>query len=564
MHKSWNIIKTNPFEQARLCRALHVEPIVAQILLNRGIVDSKEAQHFFKADLKLLHDPFLMKDMDKAVARIDQALDRKERVLIFGDYDADGVTSSALLHNVLTQKGLTVINHIPHRMEHGYGLNNEIIDQAVAQGIKLIITVDCGITAVEEVRNCHARGIDVVIIDHHEPDSDAFPEACAVVDPKRKDCSYPFKLLAAVGLVAKLTQALLGHVPGEALEMVAIGTITDIVPLIGENRIFVKMGLPLLCKTKNKGLRALLKVSKIKDKELSPYHIGFILGPRINAAGRMDTAHKSLDLLLCNDDDQALQLAKDLDKYNVDRQRLQRNIVQEAVAIVEKEINVKDQKVIVVSKEGWHKGVLGIVASKITEKYYRPTIVISVEDGMGTASARSVEGFHLYEALAHCSDCLEKFGGHQRAAGLTIKEDNINSFRSLINRLAHEKLTIEKLSPTIYIDGELTLSIISMDLVSMVETMQPFGEGNPQPLFCSFGLNLRGEPRVMGRETLKFYVTDGRATLSVIGFGMAKYKDLLVTGKKFDIAYFLTVDDWYKEPTVQLRLKDIRLSEEVL
>ena len=561
MQKHWQIKEKNTKLCKELSKSLDIPLLVAQLLINRDICTVEEAELFLSSDLSRLHDPFQLNDMDIAVKRIQKAKDSKERVLVFGDYDVDGVTSSALLNRVLSQMGIDLIHHIPHRVDDGYGLNHEISEFAKQEGVTLLIAVDCGITACQEVDTLNQSGIDVIVIDHHEPFQNKLPKAYAIINPKQNGCEYPFKDLASVGLVAKLTQALIGDLSDEVLGLAAMGTIADVAPLRGENRILVKSGLPLITETENKGLNALLEVTKIKDKKISPFHVGFILGPRINAAGRMDTAHTSLDLFLCEDSEEAHDLAKELERHNSKRQRMQSDVVQEAIAIIEQEVNFKDQKVIVLSKEGWHQGVLGIVASKVTDRYYRPSIIISMNEGVGTASARSIDGFHIHDALADCADCLENFGGHEGAAGLTIKEENIDPFRSLINDVAEKNLAIKKLVPKLLIDCEIPLKSVNIRLAETVESMEPFGEGNPAPVFCSQGLIVKGRPQVLGRETLKFWVAEGHFTISAVGFGMARFKDMVVPGAKVDLAYEIAIDDWRKAPTAQLKLKDIRVSD---
>lgn len=562
MQKNWHIKDLDPQRQLVLSDALGVHPIIAQLLINREITDVKEAGDFLTGDLAGLHDPFLLKNMDVAIARIRRAGENKERVLVFGDYDVDGVTSSALLNNVLTRIGIDVLHHIPNRFHHGYGLNEEIVAFAKENGVSLLIAVDCGVTACHEVARIQENGIDVIVIDHHEPD-EVLPPAVAIVNPKQKDCPYPFKHLAAVGLVVKLAQALAdGRINKDILDLAAIGTIADVVPLRGENRIFVKEGLLNLINTQNKGLLALLDTAKMKGKKITPFHVGFILGPRINAAGRMDTAHTSLDLFLSQDDGQAYDLAKALERHNTRRQKMQSDIVQEAMAIVEQQVNFNDHKVIVLSKEGWHKGVLGIVAAKIADKYYRPAVIISIdENGIGTASARSIDGFHLHNALQSCVGYLEAFGGHAGAAGLTIKAENIAAFRDLINEVANQMLEVKRLIPTIFIDCEIPLASITMDLIRVLDAMEPFGEGNPAPIFCSRNLTVKSHAQVLGKDTLKFWVSDGECALSAIGFGMARYQGIIRQGERVDLAYEIAADDWNKAPTPQLKLKDLRLSE---
>jgi len=562
MQKNWKIYNPNPKLQAHLSNALDVHPIIGQLLINRGITDIGEAKDFLSADLSGLHDPFLFKGMKRAVERIKQAKENKERVLVVGDYDVDGVTSSVLLNNIFKQMDVEVVHYIPHRMEDGYGLNENIAQFAKEEGVSLMIAVDCGITAYREVELINHNGIDVIILDHHVPDEDQLPDAVAIINPKQKDCSYPFKHLASVGLVAKLTEAVLGKEKAEKiLDLAAIGTVADVVPLRGENRIFVKSGLPRINKTENKGLRALLEVAKIKDKKLSPFHIGFVLGPRINAAGRMDSANASLDLFLSDDKQEAKDLAKVLDRYNSQRQKVQKQVIDEALAIVEQEVNFKDHKIIVLGREGWHKGVIGIVAARLMNKYYRPAIVISIKDGIGTASARSIDGFHLHSALKRCTEYLEGFGGHAMAAGLTIKEENIDPFRSLINKIADETLEAKKLLPTLMIDCEIPLASINMELAEIIDSMEPFGEGNPVPIFCSRKVTVQSDPDVLGKNTLKFWAGDEQFSISVVGFGMGDYLEIVGSGAKIDLAYEISIDDWNKAPTPQLKLKDIRESE---
>ena len=561
MAKKWNISLPHPKKQVELSDALGIHPIVAQLLINRGLTDPQEAGTFLSADLAQTHDPFLMKGMAEAVARVRQAQEKQERVLIFGDYDVDGVTSAALLNRAFAALGLEVLHQIPHRVEDGYGLNAGVAQYAAEERIDLVITVDCGVTAVDEVQAIRDQGIDVLIIDHHEPAEAGLPQATVIVDPKQADCGYPFKELASVGLVTKFIQALTGKINEDILDLTAIGTVADIVPLRGENRIFVKNGLPKIRTTKNKGLQALLKITKLTGKDISPFHIGFILGPRINAAGRMESAHTSLDLFLTDKTQEALQLAKVLDRYNQDRQKTQRLAIEEAVNIVEQQVNFKEEKVIVLHKEGWHKGVIGIIASKLADKYYRPSIVISTESGIGTASCRSIDGFHIQEALELCAQWLENFGGHEGAAGLTIRQENIDPFRKFINEVADRQLEIRKLAPVLAVDCEIPLPGATLNLAKTVDTMQPFGEGNSTPVFCSRKVEVQSYPQILSKETLKFWVESGGYRISAIGFGMAKYADMIRPGEQIDLAYELTIDDWNKEPQPQLRLKDIRLSE---
>jgi single-stranded-DNA-specific exonuclease len=561
MTKRWIIQPANLDLQKTFSDALGVHPIIAQLLINRQITTVSQAKMFLLADMASLNNPFLLTDMDRACARIEAAQKKSEKVLIYGDYDVDGVTSSALLRRLFNHLGIQTVNYIPHRMEEGYGLNQEVAEFARSQGIHLLITVDCGINAFAPIEAIKAQGIDVIIIDHHEPDGDKIPPVLAVINPKRQDCLYPFKNLSAVGLVAKLMQAILGQIPLEDLDLVALGTVADVVPLLGENRIFVKNGLPCIERTNKPGLKALLEVSKIAGKKMKTYYIGFILGPRLNAAGRMDSATVSLDLLLSDNHADAYVLASSLEAHNQSRQKMQSEVVEEAMAMIEADEILKNEGIIIVHKEGWHKGVLGIVASRIVDKYYRPTVVISVEDGIGTGSARSIDGFHLHEALTSCAAVLENYGGHKRAAGLRLKHDNIVPFREAMNEFARTSLQQEKCVPTLNIDCEVPLSEIDLDLAEIIASMEPHGEGNPAPLFCSRGLIVKSPPSIMGKDTIKFWVSDGTKTISAVGFGMGSFRDVVKLGGKVDIAYTLGIDDWNKAPTAQLILKDIKLPE---
>lgn len=561
MSKIWNLYPDQAENREALSNALGIHPIVAQLLVNRGIDSAGEAREFLQADLSASHDPFLLKDMDRAVARIRQAVDNKEKVLVYGDYDVDGVLSSVILNRLLSELGLEVVHHIPHRMREGYGLNHDIAQSAREQDVSLMITIDCGITAHAEVETIQANGIEVIVIDHHEPPEEGVPPAAAVIDPKRGDCPYPFKELASVGLAFKMVQALQPDLVEGVLDLVAVGTVADVVPLRGENRILVKNGLRLVNDTPNAGLRALLTNAKLTKKRITPFHVGFILGPRINAAGRMGSAHTSLDLFLAPDKTEAAQIAKELESHNQDRQKMQNNIISEALAIVEEQVNFKDEKVIVLKKEGWHKGVLGIVASRLTDRYYRPSIVISTREGIGTASCRSIDGFHIHNALSACQEMLVTFGGHEGAAGLTIREEFIDNFRTMINEVAAKTLEIKKLTPTLAIDCEIPLASIDEALVQTIDELQPYGEGNPSPIFCSRGVVVKSYPQIMGKGTLKFWVEQGEKVISAIGFGMERFAGMISPGGRIDLAYEMAIDDWNKAPQAQLRLKDIRLSE---
>ncbi|MBF0618976.1 MAG: single-stranded-DNA-specific exonuclease RecJ [Candidatus Omnitrophica bacterium] len=559
MAKKWVLKNTDSARRAGLAKELNVHPVIAQILLNRGINDPVIAASFLKPDLARLYDPFLLKDMDKAVSRLKQAVASGENVLVYGDYDVDGVTATAVVFRMLKRLNVKARTYIPHRMEEGYGLNEDIIPLAKSTQVSLIITVDCGITAIAEAAALKREGIDLIVIDHHEPEGDSIPDAVAVIDPKQAACAYPFKGLAGVGLAAKFVQAMTGKFPENDLDLVALGTIADVVPLCGENRIIVTFGLPVLTRTSKPGLRALIESARMGGKPMSPYSVGFGLGPRLNAAGRMGTANTSLDLLLCDDADNAAALAQALEVHNKDRQKLQSSLVDEAMAIIDADPSYAKDAVIVVYKEGWHKGVLGIAASKITDKFGKPSVVIAVENGFGCGSARSIEGFALNEAFAHCASLLGSFGGHERAAGLKLQSSRIVEFRTMVNTFAAEALAGKDIVPTLLLDAELPINHATMDMVMTLESLAPHGEGNPAPIFGTRRLMVKSRPQTMGKDTIKFWVTDGKETLSAVGFGMATEYGSLRMGQAIDIAYTLGIDDWNKTPVPQIMLKDLRI-----
>ena len=558
MSKIWRLRKSPALPDPDFLQTLGVHPVLAQVLWTRGIADPGEADRFLTPRLSDLHDPFLFKDMVPAIERVRRAIDRKEKVMIYGDYDVDGVTSSAVLCRALRRQGADVMTYIPHRMEEGYGLNLEIIPTVKDAGVTLIITVDCGITSFEEIEALSGEGVDAVVLDHHEAEGGRVPSARAVIDPKQPGCSYPFRDLAAVGIVAKFIQALTGSFPEEDLDLIAMGTVADVAPLRDENRVFVRLGLPQITKSQKPGVRALIRSARVEGKTASSHTIGFVLGPRLNAAGRMGTANTSLDLLLSQDEGTSLSLAMMLESHNRERQKLQGSVVDEAIAFIEADTGILNDKVLVVPGEKWHKGVLGIAATKIAEKYGRPALVISFDNGLGVGSARSVEGFHLNEALAHCADVLEEFGGHKRAAGLRVRQEMVQELRSRINAFAND-ISVEDMAPVLDIDMELSLGKICMELIGGLSRLEPYGEANPPPVFVTRRVLVKSRPKVMGRDTVKFWVSDGRVTHQALGFGMAPLCAGLRMGQAVDIAYSLSIDDWNKAPQPQITLKDIKV-----
>jgi len=556
-HKILNFFPLNTHLQEQLSKELNISKVLSQILVNRGITSVRQADDFLNVSFQQLLDPFLFADMRKAVQRIKQALRRKEKVMIFGDYDVDGITSVAILSNTLKKSGLDIQHYMPHRVKEGYGLSRDILRIAKDKGFSLLITADCGISNIRQIAQLKDHNIDTIITDHHEPHGGSLPAALAIINPKLKGSAYGYRELAGVGVAYKLCQAVSGLPLIEELDLVAIGTVADVVPLTGENRVIVKEGLKVLPRTKRPGLKALIEKSGIRANKFTPTFISFILAPRLNAAGRMDSAEVSLRLLTSSDARQAQELASVLEQHNRTRQRIESKILEEAEAIINKEVNFKEHKVIVVAKEDWHQGVLGIVASKLADRFYRPVIVISLDEDVCKGSGRSIKNFHLFNALGECSEFLNAFGGHAHAVGLTITRDSIDEFKGSINRLAHKKLSLEDLLPSLDIDMELLLSDLDDKSVSELDRLMPFGAANIEPLFFTRGLKLKGEPKSLARETLKFYATDGRDTREVIGFGMNSFKADLQEAKVFDLVYTARMDSWQDEVSVILEAKDI-------
>lgn len=565
--KKWNIKESDVACRKGLVEALGVSPIVAQLLVNRGLATVDQAGTFLKGDISELYNPFLMGGMYEAVSRMKKAIASKERILIHGDYDVDGVTSVALLVFTLRSLGMNPHYYIPNRVAQGYGLSEGGVQEAIDTGATLLITVDCGITSYEEVRILKEHGVDVIITDHHEVPK-VLPPAYAIVNPHQETCAYPDKDLSGVSIVFKLCEALCNEFDSKEvwrhLDLVSLGTVSDVAPLIGENRILVKEGLKQLKDgSANKGVKALIEASGLKKRELGSFEIGFILGPRINASGRIGSADQAVELLLTDDEGEAALLAKRLNEANRERQRIEGATLKEAMSKVDREINFKDHKVIVLHGEDWHTGVIGIVASRISDKFYRPTILISTRHGVGRGSGRSIENFHLFEALMGCSDILKEYGGHKYACGLTILEKNLTEFKKTINEIANNVLTPEDLVPGLDIDMEIELSSLDNKIVEEIAVLEPFGASNPQPVFCSRNLQLSRPPRIIKNNHLKLWVTDGKRNFEAIGFGLAKDSDIEISLKRLpeiDLAYTVSFNTWQGLNTIQLKIKDLHPS----
>lgn len=565
-NKLW-IFRENPEDEInRLATEAGISRLMAAVFINRGVTDAKFIRSFLHPDLAQLNDPFLMKDMDRAVARICEALSAGENIVIYGDYDVDGITSTSVLYDFLLSRGAKVDYYIPDRMDDGYGLSAGALDKVRQMGAGLILTVDCGITAVEEAEYIKSLGMQVVILDHHEC-RETLPDACAVVNPCRPDCPYPFKELAGVGVVFKLVQALCSRLgAGDAwnryLDLATLGTVADVVPLVGENRLIVKNGLMAVEKSENPGIKALLEVSGLTGKPVTTYGAGYALAPRINAAGRIGSAMRAVKLFTTDDGQLAERIARELDAENRYRQETEAEILRQAVEYVETRIDRDREKVIVVCGQGWHHGIIGIVASRITERYHRPTILISEENGMGKGSGRSIEGFNLFKALCFCEPVLEKFGGHELAAGLSLKPENLEEFRRLINSYADTVLSPADLLPYIRIDAFIGAGDITLDNISELEQMAPFGAGNPGPVFAGEGFRA-GDIRTVGEgRHLKLRMQDNGLQFDAIGFNLGELAGRYSRDDLLDVAFTLEANTWNNTCKPQLNLRDVRPNSE--
>jgi single-stranded-DNA-specific exonuclease len=550
---------------AKIAKELAVPPVMAHVLLNRNIDSFEKARVFFRPDLENLHDPYLMKDMDKAVDRLHHALSRGEKILIYGDYDVDGVCGASLLYLVLSRMvGSKVAYYIPDRMTEGYGLSDVSIREAAENGFSLIVTVDCGITANEEIRLANELGMDTIVCDHHQP-ADELPPARALCDPKRPDCEYPFKELAGVGVGFKLLQGLYQalNLPiselDDYLDLVAIGSAADIVPLIDENRILVHHGLDKINYNARYGVRALLESSGLSGKEITVGLIVFVFAPRINAVGRLGDARRAVQLLTAQNLQKARMLARELEKENRLRRDIDETTFKEALEIVETKLDPHNDYAFVVYKKDWHPGVIGIVASRLVEKFYRPTIMITIVDGIGKGSARSIANFNIYEAIRDCSHLLSGFGGHKYAAGLTIDEDKIPAFVECFKQTAAQKLSPEDLVSCLRIDAEINFRDFTPRFVRLLKLIGPFGPMNMRPVFMSRNLQVCGTPTIVGSNHLRLRVEQDGKIFDAIGFNMGEYLDTVELNHGIiDCVFIVEENVWNGKTSIQLRLKDLK------
>ena len=573
--RQW-LIKPVPDEEksARLATELGIDRVLADLLVQRGVETFEDARSFFRPRLEDLHDPFLMKDMDKAVERVHQAVIGGQKILVYGDYDVDGTTAVAQVYSFLKQFTPKVSFYIPDRYDEGYGLSYKALDWAGDNGINLVITLDCGIKAIEKVEYARAKGIDVIICDHHLPE-DKLPQAVAVLDPKREDCHYPFDDLCGCGVGFKLAQ---GYVQkygldkgllDPLLDLQVVSIASDLVSMTGENRILAHFGLKRLNENPRKGLLAMINLSKLEPGHIGIDDIVFKIGPRINAAGRMESGRLAVELLTATDDRTAFNIGEQINDNNNERKSIDREITQEALDMVMAGKALATENVTIVYNPTWNKGVVGIVASRLVEAYYKPTVVLTKSNGFVTGSARSVSGFDLYASIESCADLLENFGGHMYAAGLTMKEENVAEFCRRMDSFVADNITREELTPIVEIDARLDFSQITPKFTRILKQFQPFGPGNNNPVFMTEDVYDAGNGRKVGAGGVHLKLdlmqeSQPYRQIAAIGFNMAEYYDHIKAGNPIDACYSIVENFYRGSSTIQLRLKDIRERDELI
>ena len=551
----------------QLAQELNVADSLSNLMVQRGITTASEARAFFIPNLDYLHDPFLMKDMNIAVERIASAIHKNEKILVYGDYDVDGTTAVALMYSFLKQQYSNVLYYIPDRYKEGYGVSLKGLDYAYENNCKLVITLDCGIKAVEKVLYARSKGLDVIICDHHYPGG-VIPKALAVLDPKQPSCGYPYKELSGCGVGFKLIQAysrVQGIPFGEIinyLDLVAVSIASDIVPITGENRVLTYFGLKQLNESPRTGLKEIIRESEV-HKELTVEDVVFKIGPRINAAGRMETGSRAVELLISGESRIAAEISREISSYNKERRNIDRIITTEAMRMISEDKRNADAKTTVLYNPSWRKGVIGIVASRLIETYYRPTVILTESNGFATGSARSVQEYDLYQAIEACSDLLESFGGHMFAAGLTLKKENIEPFRQRFEEYVNNTISEEQLIPRIYVDSEIPFSEISDEFYNGLSQFQPFGPENMSPVFASRNVFDAGSGRMVGSsgEHLKLDLcqeSSGTKTFPAIAFGQANHFEYIKSGKPFDICYSIEINEFRGIKSLQLNIKDIK------
>ncbi len=549
-----------------LAKKLGISPVLCQLLIQRGISSTEDAYRFFHPNLKDLHDPFLLPDMDKAIKRIEKALGQKQRILIYGDYDVDGTTAVALVYKFLRKFTTNLDYYIPDRYDEGYGISEQGIDYAEETGVKLIIALDCGIKAIEKVAYAKSKGIDFIIGDHHMPD-EILPDAVAVIDAKRIDSTYPYEHLSGCGVGFKLVQALAQNNKidfselTDLLDLVAVSVASDIVPITGENRVLTYFGLKQINSNPSLGLKGIIEICGLTYKGITVNDIIFKIGPRINASGRMMKGKEAVDLLLANTIEDAREKSANIDHYNDDRRELDKRITDEAIQFIDGTVDMSKKKSLVIYDETWHKGVIGIVASRLTEKYLRPAVVLTKSQGLITGSARSVMGFDVYKAIEACKDILENFGGHTYAAGLSLKEENLAEFQRRFEALSLEMIAPEMMRPQICIDAELSFKEITPKFISDLAGFAPFGPENLNPIFVTWDVQDYGTSKPVGKDNvhLKLEMIDKTTTIPVngIAFRQSANSEMVKNGRPFDICYTLEENTHNGKTNIQLYVKDI-------
>ena len=560
----WSLLNPNQNTVSSVKKAFRTSEVIAKVLANRNILNPNLARPFFTPNLDMLHNPYLMQDMDKAVERVLKNIKSGKPIMVFGDYDVDGTTGAAALYLAFQKFGADVTYYIPDREKEGYGLSYHGIEVAKDNGIDLIITCDCGINAFVQVDFANEQNIDLIITDHHTTDTE-LPKAHAILNPKRKDCEYPFKGLCGGGVAFKLITAVGNelNIPltdyEEIIPLITLGIAADVVPIKDENRVLVHHGLNILKNLEKPGLKTLLELAGLKG-HISVGQLVFSIAPRINAAGRLGDANRAVELLVTDDQDKARLLVKELDNENKRRQMIQQAVVDEALLKVNAEADLKNENALVLANAGWHPGVVGIVASKIKEEFNRPTIIIALENGSGKGSARSVAGFDLYEALTACKTHLDGYGGHPMAAGLTLSNQKLEDFKKAFIDFANERLTKENLQATLTLDSEMALQDITPRFMEFLDKLSPYGPGNMRPKFAIRNVEIAGVPKVIGKtgEHIRFKIKQGLKSYPAVGFGLSNKYEMLITGQPVDIACVVETNEWQGNTSIQMNVRDIK------
>ena len=560
----WSLLNPNQNTVSSVKKAFRTSEVIARVLANRNILNPNLARPFFTPNLDMLHNPYLMQDMDKAVERVLKNIKSGKPIMVFGDYDVDGTTGAAALYLAFQKFGADVTYYIPDREKEGYGLSYHGIEVAKDIGIDLIITCDCGINAFEQVDFANEQNINIIITDHHTTDTE-LPKAHAILNPKREDCDYPFKGLCGGGVAFKLITAIGNklNIPltdyEEIIPLITLGIAADVVPIKDENRVLVHHGLNILKNLEKPGLKTLLELAGLKG-HISVGQLVFSIAPRINAAGRLGDANRAVELLVTDDQDKARLLVKELDNENKRRQMIQQAVVDEALLKVNAEADLKNENALVLANAGWHPGVVGIVASKIKEEFNRPTIIIALENGSGKGSARSVAGFDLYEALTACKTHLDGYGGHPMAAGLTLSNQKLEDFKKAFIDFANERLTKENLQATLTLDSEMALQDITPRFMEFLDKLSPYGPGNMRPKFAIRNVEIAGVPKVIGKtgEHIRFKIRQGLKSYPAVGFGLSNKYEMLITGQPVDIACVVETNEWQGNTSIQMNVRDIK------